>query len=187
MNPRLYSKQTANTVLIHSWESDIVITVQPVVYLYCNINAFPCWHKGCRDEPARSTVVVASVIFIYWLNTACVSFMRVCVGTFLCKRYNLSMSSVAKWPLCFSRYHKPFLCVCVWLAGQLRGSYVRCVLKVIVSRGYDSVRVTEELQGMCWWLPLSHLWWSNKKKEITGPMMRWCYVFPHLRSGFFQL
>lgn len=51
----------------------------------------------------------------------------------------------------FIRYHKDpvYVRVCLWLAGQLCGSYIRCVLKVTVSRGNDGVRVTEELQELC--------------------------------------
>lgn len=39
-----------------------------------------------------------------------------------------------------------YTCVCVAAVWSL---YTRCVLKVTVSRGYDGVRVTEELQAMC--------------------------------------
>lgn len=50
----------------------------------------------------------------------------------------------------FIRYHKNIsVCVCVISRAAVWSSYVRCVLKVTVSRGYDGVRVTEELQGMC--------------------------------------
>lgn len=40
-------------------------------------------------------------------------------------------------------------CVCLVSRAAVWSLYIRCVLKVTVSRGYDSVRATEELPGTC--------------------------------------
>lgn len=50
----------------------------------------------------------------------------------------------------FIRYHEVALvCVCLVSRAAVWSLYIRCVLKVTVSRGWDLVRVTEELQGCC--------------------------------------
>ena len=65
---------------------------------------------------------------------------------------------------------KRFCCVCLVSRAAVWSSYMRCVLKVTVSRGYVGVRLTEELQGDVLMVsPLGHLCVVIMKNISEGP------------------